>query len=173
MEAGDVIMKTYWEEDLHELNDLGFYNRLMQISKVFNKVVEPKDYKRPRMYYVIQADFQYIKIGSSKNPHKRLFGLQTGNPQKLFLLFFRDIEKEMEWWDAPSGPSLDRKWTNIQAEEEHQRDFLCPFDLRDDNGNAEGEWIKLDDRAKRMLVRSGRIAIEELAKKLNLNYSEL
>ncbi len=166
-------MKKSWEENLHEFNDLGFYNRLMEISKVFGGLTERKDYLRPRLYYIIQADFKFIKIGSSKSPHNRLVSLQTGNPQKLVLLFFCDAEKEMKWWDNPVGPSLNRKWTTIQAEEEHARDFLCPFDLTDSNGSAEGEWIGLDDRAYRMLVRKGRIIIEDLAKELSLNYSEL
>lgn len=161
-------MKEYWEENLHELNELGFHNRLMGISKVFNSLVAPKDHERPRLYFIIQADFNFIKIGSSKNPHGRLTGLQTGNPQKLILLFFRDAEKDMA-----ELFTFNRKWTTMQAEEEHKREWLCPLNLLNENGSAEGEWIRLDDRARRILVRTGRITIEELAKELNLNYSEL
>jgi len=57
----------------------------------------------------------------------------------------------------------------MQAEEYHERGWMCPTALKD----AEGEWIKLDDRTCRMLVRTGRMEIERLAKELGFDYAAL
>lgn len=162
-------MKEYWEENLHELNELGFYNRLVKISEVFNNIVKPRSYKRPRLYFVIQDDLKFLKIGSSKNPHKRLFGLQTGNPHKLILLYIYDAQKTME----EMGQVLGRGWSTIQAEEAFQRLWLCGREFSEINGGAEGEWIRPDDRTFRILIKEGMLIIENLAKEMNINYSEL
>lgn len=166
-------MKLHYEENLHEFNDLGFYNRLMEISKVFNRLVEPRQYQRHRLYYIAQNDFKFLKVGISTNPYKRLLSLQTGNPWQLILLFFRDAEREIKEWPT-CGIKLDRQWRNIQAEELHEMKRLSPpSHLEDDSENAKGEWIKMDDRAKRILVRTGRLLIEDICTELNLNYSEM
>jgi hypothetical protein len=166
-------MKSYYEENLYELNDLGFSNRLIEISRVFNRLVEPSQYQRARLYYIVQDDFKFLKVGISTNPHRRMLSLQTGNPKPLILLFFRDAERELKEWSA-SGISLGRQWHNIQAEEQHEIEWLYPVDYSGHkDGSAMGEWIELNERSKRILVRKGRIVIENLCKKLGLNYSDI
>lgn len=167
-------MKTYWEENLHEFNDFGFYNRLMEISKVFNRLVEPRQYQRARLYYIAQDDFKFLKVGISTNPHKRLLSIQTGNPRQLILLFFRDAERERKDLSFSFGNVKLREWNNIQTEERHVISWISGSrNLDEDKESVKGEWIKMDDRAKRILVREGRILIENLCDELNLNYSEI
>ena len=42
--------------------------------------------------YIIANDKDYIKVGISKDPNKRVKQLQTGNPNKLKLLFTEEFE---------------------------------------------------------------------------------
>lgn len=42
--------------------------------------------------YMIADESNYIKVGISKDPEKRLKSLQTGHPNKLHLLFIEEFE---------------------------------------------------------------------------------
>jgi hypothetical protein len=45
--------------------------------------------------YIVAADKEGpVKFGYSSNPEERLRGLQTGSPQRLFLLYTRDFREE-------------------------------------------------------------------------------
>lgn len=63
--------------------------------------------------YIIQSDVTgNIKIGRSKNPHKRLKQLQTGNPNKLKLIaeFKGEGWKEKELHERLSSYRLKGEW---------------------------------------------------------------
>lgn len=47
------------------------------------------------MIYLV-SDGEFIKIGKSVNPHRRLKQLQTGSNEKLFLIATYDIPDYME-----------------------------------------------------------------------------
>jgi hypothetical protein len=49
---------------------------------------------RDNIYFVQAGDIGQIKIGVSKDPRMRLSGLQTGNPNKLRLLWFCPYDKQ-------------------------------------------------------------------------------
>jgi len=165
-------MRKYWEENLHEFNRYGLVKRVAEIANIFDRLVPPRDYGRPRLYYIAQSDFNYLKIGSSKNPHKRMVDLQTGNPIGLVLVFFTDIEKELRSLHELGGPHFSREWTTIQSAETHERDWVQGArDLSEQD--AEGEWVAFSERAFRIIIRQGRIVLENLAEALGINYSDL
>mgnify|MGYP003402269466 CR=1 FL=1 len=48
------------------------------------------------IYFIVTEDYQYMKIGFSKDPARRLRGLQTGCPYRLRILFTIPGSKELE-----------------------------------------------------------------------------
>ena len=51
-----------------------------------------EDINNYQYMYIISNDKGYIKVGISKNPKRRLKQLQTGNQNKLTLLFTEEFE---------------------------------------------------------------------------------
>ena len=55
-----------------------------------------EDINNYQYMYIISNDKGYIKVGISKNPKRRLKQLQTGNQNKLTLLFTEEFECERD-----------------------------------------------------------------------------
>ena len=131
----------------------GFNYYLDRISGRFFSLNIPTRHETPQLYFVMQDDMKYMKIGISKTPLERLRGLQTGNPIKLKLLFYYD---PVEYYkdsvfiddfglDAFGHEKNKLRWYrgNIPIENE-----------------ASGEWIVPDNRCFRILIREGLFLLE-------------
>jgi hypothetical protein len=70
-----------------------------------------------RVVYFIYNN-QHIKIGCSKNPHKRMKQLQTSSPQRLILLGYvhGDKKLERELHDKFSHLHVNLEWFNVNSE---------------------------------------------------------
>ena len=71
------------------------YKRQKQLQKKYPgwSVNDPElDFCDEQLYIIQTDDEEYTKIGISKNPHKRLKQLQTGNPRKLNLMIHYPVE---------------------------------------------------------------------------------
>ena len=68
----------------------------------------------------------FYKIGISKEPQKRIFNLQTGNPNKLKLIFelivnkninSRDVEKVIHTYLKEQNMLISGEWFKIESED--------------------------------------------------------
>ena len=75
--------------------------------------------------YIISNDKGYIKVGITNNPTKRLKQLQTGNPNKLSLLFTEEFE-------SPRAHLLKIEKIVHKELQEYKNDSI-------------GEWFKVDE----------------------------
>lgn len=83
-----------------------------------------EDIKSYQYMYIISNDKGYIKVGISKNPKRRLKQLQTGNQNKLTLLFTEEFECERNHL--------------LKIEK------LVHKDLKSFKSDSVGEWFKIN-----------------------------
>lgn len=130
----------------HYLTREGFIWYLTRISELFNKINLPIVYECGQVYFIAQDNFEAIKIGITNNVRRRIIELQTGNPNKLIMLFHYDpikynvgsVCENMQNLDANGYERNARSWYSGTGE-----------------NRLMGEWIKPDDRCFRMLIREG------------------
>ena len=132
---------------LYYLNSMGFIHYLMLIRGRFNRLKIKPDGETQYLYYMVQEDFKAIKVGIAKDPIKRLLTLQTGNPQKLLLLFYYDpiFKKSI---DINGTFKMVNEPNTIYEFEKHKINWLSPT-------KTMNEWLEPDDRSLRILVREG------------------
>lgn len=83
-----------------------------------------EDINNYQYMYIISNDKGYIKVGISKNPEIRLKQLQTGNQNKLTLLFTEEFECERDHL--------------LKIEK------LVHKDLKSFKSDSVGEWFKIN-----------------------------
>ena len=133
---------------LYYLGLNGFIFYLDVIQKGFNELHIPNIGVNQHVYFIAQQNFEAVKVGLANDPYKRLRSLQTGNPNKLILLYFYDcMEKQKEIEDIPMFKSC---MVNSPHEGE-RKDFM----RMGGRPQLSGEWFKPDDRAFRILIRKG------------------
>jgi len=143
LESGTVDILNY-------LSLEGFIRYLEEIQGYFSNLNLPYKFSEPQLYYIVQDDFEAIKVGLAKSPRKRLQVLQTGNPHKLSILFFYDPVKYEERF---KGFFNRDDLTCYEHEHKELRWLSNPI-----NGNGvdwNGEWFKPNDRSFRILIRHG------------------
>ena len=71
------------------------------------------------MIYFIKAANKYVKIGVSKDPHKRLKELQTGNPLplKLILTMPGSFDTEKALHDYFKSARVEGEWFRLSGKE--------------------------------------------------------
>ena len=160
-------MKEYWEENLHALDRPGLISRLDRISEVFNALPRPGEYENDQLYFIVEEDYEAIKIGLSKKPRERLGSIQAGNPKKLILLYYYDpMEEQRKFKESLPNVRLDPAYEQPSDAQEHQIRWL--------NGGMGhgpgGGWSYPDDRALRILIKKGMIYLHGLMSDLGLDY---
>lgn len=103
------------------------------------EVKPQKDY-----VYIIADQHNYIKVGISKNPNKRIKSLQTGHPDTLKLIFTEEFE------------CTRKHLLNIEK--------LIHRDLRLKNYKKRGEWFNVpetDLEDIKSIIRYNRIRYED------------
>jgi hypothetical protein len=70
-----------------------------------------------KVYFI--SDGEFVKIGKSKNPDKRLREMQTGNPHKLELILVMEIGEEWQYHDLFRSYNFTREWFKIEGELAH------------------------------------------------------
>lgn len=117
---------------------------LLNISDRFNALKTCDNFEKNQLYFIAQEDFYAVKVGLSKRPRERLATLQTGNPNRLTLLFFYEpTERNDGFMDEVNRDCY-----------EHESRTLDWFAGCNEN-RLHGEWFKPDDRSLRMLVKEG------------------
>lgn len=83
------LSKCSFEEVLNEYNFVFGSNGVNDCSKYlssFKKTKEPT--KNGFIYFAVNEDLSFCKIGFSENPSKRISEIQTGCPFKLYISHF-------------------------------------------------------------------------------------
>ncbi|MFH1349516.1 MAG: hypothetical protein ABII26_01140 [Pseudomonadota bacterium] len=160
-------MKEYWEENLHALNREGLIERLSKISTVFNSLPIPDIYNEDQLYFVVQDDYEAVKIGLSKRPLEKFASLQIHMPKKLILLFYYDpMEQKKKFEEALPDVKIHPRYQNpIDVKEQQIRWLRGDMEIRGESG-----WSYPDNRALQILIKKGMIYLKEIMTELGLDY---
>lgn len=162
-------MREYWEENLHALNRRDLIKRLDKISNVFNSLPLPEIYMEDQLYFVVQEDYEALKVGLSKRPLEKFASLQVEHPKKLILLYYYDpMEQQKKFEEEVPNVKINPKY---QSPEDVKKQQIRWLSGHMDN-RLPGNWSYPDDRVLQILIKKGMIYLKELMTDLGLDYSK-
>ena len=162
-------MKEYWEENLHALGRQDLIRRLHRISNIFNALPLPIGYPEDQLYFIVQDDYEALKIGLSKKPLEKLASLRGGHTETLILLFYYDpMEQQKRFEKALPDVKFHPRYDNPAKIKEQQVRWLRGAQ----DTPPIGDWTYPDSRALQILIKRGMIYLKELMGELGLDYSQ-
>jgi len=157
-------VKEYWEENLHALDRKALQKRLRQLAELFNSLPLPVTYTNDQLYFAVDRDFNRLIIGISKSPRAELKeDVRLLRAGAILIYYYDPLEESRKLEQRVPEATIKEEFKSPQKIKRQQIKWISGRkDLRED------QWIALDERAMRILIKKGMIYINELIKQLGL-----